>query len=92
MTTLEMMNIAEISNKVFTDCDTTNFELFYSKEKGFFNSEGEPYLAYHFLQLNSILDIDSWREVKRQPKAMTKKEIEKELGYPIIIYEDEENG
>lgn len=78
MKTLEMMKEAEVTGKTYITKD-----MRYSKEKGFYDSEGYSWEGEAFKYLNDLFNVDDWKELA--PKKMTLKEIETKLGYSIEI-------
>lgn len=85
MLTLDMMNLAKETRKIYVTGD-----LFYSKEDGFTDEDGNEWSGDNFETLNELMKLDDWEETDWSigGKAMTKKEIENVLGYKINIVEE----
>ena len=80
MKTLSMMNEAERTGKTYIAGD-----MRYSAEKGFFDSNGKPWAATAFTNVNDIMNVDGWKLLETNIKKMTLKEIEDKLGYKIEL-------
>lgn len=82
MTTLEMINEAQKTNKTYISGNNIT-SMRYSVSKGFHDEEGEEWKGCAFEYVNYIFDINTWQLLKS--KKMTLEQIEKELGYNIEI-------
>lgn len=82
MTTLEMMNEAQKTNKTYISGSNITC-MRYSTTKGFHDEDGKEWDGEAFEYVNDIFGIDMWRLL--EPKKMTLEQIEKELGYNIEL-------
>lgn len=82
MTTLEMLNEAEKTNKTYI-CGNAMTSMRYSTSMGFHDEGGEKWNGSAFYYINDIFDINTWRLL--EPKKMTLEEIENKLGYEIEL-------
>ncbi len=80
MKTLNMMNEAEKTGKTYIAKD-----MRYSVEKGFFDSNGKPWAANAFKDINDIMNVSGWKLLGTDIKKMTLKEIEDKLGYRVEL-------
>ena len=80
MRTLNMMNEAERTGKTYIAKD-----MRYSVEKGFFDSNGKPWAASAFKDINDIMNVGGWKLLETVIKKMTLKEIEDKLGYRVEL-------
>lgn len=83
MTTLEMMNEAQITNKTYIIGNNLT-GMRYSASKGFHDKNGKKWEGNTFGYVNNIFDINTW-QLLIKPKKMTLEQIEKELGYNIEL-------
>lgn len=82
MTTLEMMNEAQKTNKTYISGSNLT-SMRYSVSKGFHDEEGKEWEGDAFEYVNYIFDIDTWKVL--EPKKMTLEQIERSLGYNIEL-------
>ena len=82
MTTLEMMNEAQKTNKTYISGNNLT-TMRYSVSKGFHDKDGKEWEGDAFEYVNYIFDINTWQLLK--PKKMTLEQIENELGYSIEL-------
>lgn len=75
-----MMNEAEKTGKTYIARD-----MRYSVEKGFFDSNGKPWAANAFKDINDIMNVGGWKLLETDIKKMTLKEIEDKLGYRVEL-------
>lgn len=85
MTTLEMLNRAELDGKTYYD-----YDMRYNKKYGFHDCEGEFWSTKGFSIVNEIFEGDTWEELDPEDdvdyeKPMSIEEIQEELGYKIKI-------
>lgn len=85
MTTLEMMNEARKTNKTYISGNNLTC-MRYSVSKGFHGEDGKEWDGDAFEYVNDIFGIDMWKLL--EPKKMTLKQIEEELGYSIELVSD----
>lgn len=85
MTTLEMMNEAKKTNKTYISGNNIS-GMRYSTSKGFHDINDKEWDGTAFPYVNDIFNIDGWQLL--EPKKMTLKQIEKELGYDIELVID----
>lgn len=82
MTTLEMMNEAQKTNKTYISGSNLT-SMRYSVSKGFHDEDGREWVGDAFGYVNDIFEINMWKLL--EPKKMTLKQIEEELGYDIEL-------
>lgn len=82
MTTLEMMNEAQKTNKTYISGNNLT-SMRYSVSKGFHDEDGKEWEGDAFKYVNYIFDINTWQLLK--PKKMTLEQIENALGYSIEL-------
>lgn len=82
MTTLEMMNEAQKTNKTYISGNSLT-SMRYSVSKGFHDEGGKEWEGDAFKYINNIFDINTWQLLKH--KKMTLEQIENELGYSIEL-------
>ena len=80
MRTLNMMNEAERTGKTYIAKD-----MRYSVEKGFFDSNGKPWAASAFKDINDIMNVGGWKLLETDIKKMTLKEVEDKLGHRVEL-------
>jgi hypothetical protein len=80
MKTLSMMNEAERTGKTYIAKD-----MRYSAENGFFDSNGKPWAATAFRDVNDIMNVGGWKLLETDIKKMTLKEIEDKLGHRVEL-------
>lgn len=80
MNTLEMINTATETGKTYFIND-----MRYSTEYGFHNRNRQPWNASSFKYVNDIMELPGWKVLELEPRKMTLKEVEDELGYRVEL-------